>query len=174
MPPSELELDRLAELLAPAGILVRPIAVGMMLAAPPPSDAQAGWRAWFASLCDDEIAALLARLPANPELMATAATLGPRTAIGDEAPHILLKGMPIVDRIEVWTKLPALMNGAQRILQISGATKVGKSYHLRRSARRPIRRSKTCGANCRRWRCPIRSWTCCLGGSCRCSAPRRK
>lgn len=128
---SELEYAKLAALLSPAALFVSTFAAGLT---PPTASDPKAWEQWLVGLAEDKLAAFLDKLPANDDVRAAAATLrSTPSALADETPHLVLKGpdgrgLPVVDRIDIWKHLKSLHTGGYRILQVRGQSRVGKSY----------------------------------------------
>jgi len=132
MPLPDNELDGLAALLAPAIDLLVP--AGNRADLPPLAIAPdtAAVKTWLAAMSDAQTLALLARLPEppHPRAVSARARLDARAhaAVVAGAPHQILHGMPVVDRVEIWSRLLSMQAGALRILTIRGEERTGKTY----------------------------------------------
>jgi hypothetical protein len=128
MPLSRPELKALADLLAPAFSLLVPAHLRADMRWEKPGAEQVF--DWLEKLNDAQLLAVLDILGDNELARALRVRLTPvaAPAVNAPAPHVILTGLPVVDRVEIWSRLQSLHTGRPRILAIRGERGTGKTY----------------------------------------------
>lgn len=130
MPVTSTTLRRLAEVTAPVLTLLTPsVAVPLP---PAPALDLASVTAWWFTLTELQVRALLATLPASDLAAQARLELDPPAAVAVAAiprqPGLeTLRGDPHVDRDPIWDGLKLLLDSEKRVLLVNGETKHGKS-----------------------------------------------